>query len=293
MRSVRSLLFVPGHKADWIVKALHSDADGIIIDLEDSVPSAAKADARTNARDAIAAYRGDKAIVVRANGLATEHFALDVQATAIAGLDAYLLPMLEERDDVVGFDAVIAAGELANGIPRASIGVIASFETARAIVNAEAILAGPRVVGLMAAAAKDADIARSVGFAWTPEGAETLYLRSRLLLAGKAAGLNVIVLGLWQDVKDLAGLRAFAEANAGLGYRGQVLIHPSHAPVVNEAYGLSAADIEHHRRLIAAYEAGVAAGQGAVSFDGEHIDLAHAENARARLQAAGVPLTDC
>jgi len=288
MLPLRSLLFVPGHKADWIAKALTSAADGVIIDLEDSVPAAEKAAARANAREAVLAHERPTAILVRPNGLATEHFWADIEATAVPGVAAYLLPMLERRDDVAGFDAVIAAGELANGVARGSIGVVASFETAGSVVRAEEILAGPRVVGLLAAAAKDADVARSVGFHWTRKGDETLFLRSRLLLAGRAAGLPLIVVGLWQDVKDLDGLREFAEANAHIGFDGQVLIHPSHAPVVNEVYGLSLERIEYYRGLVEAFDAATRGGSGAVSYRGEHIDQAHAANARERLRKAGV-----
>lgn len=289
VRALRSLLFVPGHKADWIGKALASPADAIIIDLEDAVPEAEKATARQNAREAILAYEGDTRILVRINGLDTPHFGEDALAVAVPGLSGFLLPMLRSRDDVVAYDAVIAAGELRNEVPRGAIEVVPSFETAESIARADEIIAGPRVGGVMAAAAKGADIARSVGFHWTPEGLETLYLRSRIVVAARAAGMEMIVLGLWQDVRDLEGLRAFARDNAGLGYTGQVLIHPSHAEVVNDEYGLSDERAAYYERLVAAFDEGVRAGHGAVSFEGEHVDLAHAQNARALLARAGRP----
>jgi len=139
----------------------------------------------------------------------------------------------------------------------------------------------------MAAAAKDADISREVGFRWSAAGLETMYLRSKVVLAARSAGLDHIVLGLWQDVQDLQGLRAFAEANRDLGFGGQVLIHPSHVEVVNEIYAPSDAELERLRRLVAAYEHGARQGQGAVTFDGEHIDLAHVQSALSILAAAG------
>ncbi|MBZ2195455.1 HpcH/HpaI aldolase/citrate lyase family protein [Occultella gossypii] len=287
MRAVRSLLFVPGHKADWILKALRSEADGIIIDLEDSVPDQEKGHARANARAAILDYPGDKAVLVRPNGLATEHFGRDLAVVTVPGLDAYLLPMLTGRDDVVAFDAVITAGELANGVPRGTVGVVPSFETAAAINRVDEIVTAPRVAGVMAAAAKDADVSRSIGFRWSAEGLETLYLRSKIVVAARAAGLTNIVVGLWQDVRDLDGMRTFARDNAGLGYTGQVLIHPSHAPIANEEYGLSEAQADYYQRLVAAFEEGRRNGHGAVSFEGEHIDLAHANYARERLATAG------
>jgi citrate lyase subunit beta/citryl-CoA lyase len=139
----------------------------------------------------------------------------------------------------------------------------------------------------MAAAAKDADVSREVGFTWTAGGQETLYLRSRVVLAARAAGLRSIVLGLWQEVHNLDGLREFASANHGLGYTGQVLIHPTHAAVANEEYGLSDYMRTYYEGLITAFETGQREGHGAVSYRGDHIDLAHANHARQALALAG------
>lgn len=283
MISARSLLFVPGHKADWIVKALNSESDAVIIDLEDAVPEADKATARRNAAEAIARDGADKTIVVRVNALDTPHFGADVAAVALPGVAALLLPKLYDRDDVVRFDAVTTAAEIANGVARGSVEFLPSLETAKSVQNVAEILAGPRVTGVMAAAAKDADISREVGFSWTAEGFETLYLRSRVVVAARAAGVRNIVLGLWQDIRNLEGLREFAAANAGLGYSGQVIIHPTHAPVCNEQYGLSNEKRAYYERLVAAFEEGTAAGHGAVLFEGDHIDLAHANHARGLL----------
>src|SRR5699024_1104919 len=120
----------------------------------------------------------------------------DIAHVTQAGLDGLLLPMLTGRDDVVRFDALITAGEVANGQPLGVTSVLASFETAQAISAVEQIVAGPRMTGVMAAAAKDADISRSVGFSWSRQGLETLYLRSKILLAARAAGIETILLGL-------------------------------------------------------------------------------------------------
>jgi citrate lyase subunit beta/citryl-CoA lyase len=280
MRAVRSLLFVPGHKRDWIDKALNSEADAVIIDLEDAVPEEAKAEARSNAEDAIAAHTGATEIVVRVNALDTDHHGRDVRAVAVAGLSAMLLPKLYGRDDVVRFDALASAAEIENGAPRGGIDLIPSLETANSVTNVEEILRSPRVTGVMGAAAKNADISREVGFRWTAEGSETLYLRSRIVVASRAARIRNIVLGLWQDVRDLEGLRRFAEQNAGLGFTGQVIIHPTHAPIVNDAYSLTADQVDYYGRLVAAFDAGIASGNGAVVFEGEHIDLAHANHAK-------------
>ena len=286
MKPFRSLLFVPGHKREWIDKALASDADAIIIDLEDSVPAAEKALARANAKDALAKNDGAKGILVRPNALDTTHFGADVAEVSHANLIGFLLPKLFSRDDVVRFDALVSAAELAHGIPRGSIELIPSLETATSISKVDEILAGPRVGGVMAAAAKEADVSRGGGVSWTAAGTETLYLRSKVVLAARAAGLRSIVLGPWQEVRNLEGLRTFAKDNNGLGYTGQVLIHPSHAPVANEEYGLSENLRDYYEGLVEAFEQGQREGHGAVSYRGDHIDLAHANHARQALALA-------
>ncbi|TLM83614.1 CoA ester lyase [Pseudarthrobacter sp. NamE2] len=287
MKPFRSILFVPGHKRSWIDKALASEADAIIIDLEDSVPEADKPLARTNAKDALDTHNGDKGILIRPNALDTVHFGKDIAETTHAKLTGFLLPKLFSRDDVVRFDALVTAGEILNEVPKGKVELIPSLETAASINKVDEILAGPRVGGVMAAAAKDADVSREVGFAWTPEGIETLYLRSKVVVAARSAGLRSIVLGLWQEVHNLDGLKAFATANHGLGYTGQVLIHPSHAPVANESYGLSESMRGYYQGLVEAFEEGQRQGHGAVSYRGDHIDLAHANHARQALAFAG------
>lgn len=286
MKPYRSLLFVPGHKRDWIDKALNSEADAVIIDLEDSVPPQDKEFARTNARQALEAHDGSKGILVRPNALDTAYFGRDVAAVTHQNLTAFLLPKLFSRDDVVRFDALVTAAELDHGIDRGTVELVPSLETAASINKVDEILTGPRVGGVMAAAAKDADVSREVGFRWTAAGMETLYLRSKVVVAARAAGIRTIVLGLWQEVRNLDGLRTFAQDNSGLGYTGQVLIHPSHAPIANEEYGLTATLKDYYQGLIQAFEEGQRNGHGAVSYRGDHIDLAHANHAREALALA-------
>jgi citrate lyase subunit beta/citryl-CoA lyase len=124
-----------------------------------------------------------------------------------------------------------------------------------------------------------ADIARAVGYRQSREGSETLYLRSRILLACRQNGLHALT-GLWEDLGDLDGLARFADYGLQLGFRGQIVIHPTHVPVVNEVYTPSDAEVAYHEELVATVEEAAARGDGAVRFRGQHIDLAHADKAR-------------
>jgi len=134
--------------------------------------------------------------------------------------------------------------------------------------------------------AEHADIARAVGYQWTPEGLETLYLRSRVLLACREANVHPLTC-LWERLDDLDGLRAFAAQGRQLGFRGMIVIHPSHTAVVNEVFSPSADEIAYYQGLAAAYEAGAARGEGAVRYRGGHIDKAHYDTAREWLAEAG------
>ncbi|MQA07865.1 MAG: CoA ester lyase [Pseudonocardiaceae bacterium] len=290
MKPFRSLLFVPGHKPNWVDKAVRAGAHAVILDLEDAVPAGEKEAGRAAVAETLDRLAdGPTGLVVRVNPLDTDLFGKDIAAVVRPGLTALLAPKVYRRDDIVAYDALITAAELENGMQRGSVGLIPSLETAQSLSNVDAIASAPRVVSLMAAAAKDADISREIGFTWSAAGMETLYLRSKVVLAARSAGLDHIVLGLWQQVADLDGLRAFAEANRALGFGGQVIIHPSHAPMVNEVYTPSDAELERLRRLVASYEDGARDGQGAVMFDGEHIDFAHVQSARSILAAAKHP----
>ena len=154
-------------------------------------------------------------------------------------------------------------------------------EMVEAITNCVEIAgASPRVGAMIGPTSKHADISRAVGFEWTPEGTESLYLRSRILLACRQFGLHALT-ALWEDLADLDGLRAFARQGRQLGFRGQVVIHPSHVDVVNDVF-TPQCDGDRVPRGTGRGRRGRAStrGEGAVRFRGQHVDLAHAEQAR-------------
>ena len=136
---------------------------------------------------------------------------------------------------------------------------------------------------LVQVTAKGADLERNLGFAWTPGGLETLYLRSRAVVAARAAGKPFIIGGMWQQVHDLDGLRKAAEFNRSLGYASEIVLHPSNVAVVNEVFAPGEAELARYRGMVEAFAAAEARGEGAILYDGEHIDIAHVETARSML----------
>ncbi|MEV4341432.1 CoA ester lyase [Streptomyces sp. NPDC049590] len=290
MKPYRSMLFVPGHKPTWAAKAIAAGADAVILDLEDSVPAADKADARKTVRETIGRLRAENVradIWVRPNSVDSGLFGADVEEVVTEGLSGLFLPKVFNAQEIVRIDAIVSHIEERDGLEAGSTGLIVSFETATSMAHCEEIAAAsPRVSSLLGATGPNADVGRELGFEFTPEGLETLYLRSRIILAARAAGLHHPVSGVWQDIADLDGFRRFAEDNRRLGYRGIVLIHPSHVAIANEVFTPSPETVDHYRRMIAAFREAEANGSAAVDFEGQHIDLAHARTAQGVLDLA-------
>lgn len=288
MRPMRSILFVPGHKEGWPDKAVAAGADGVILDLEDAVPTSMKAEAREITAASIrklAAGSRPVGIYVRLNALETGMTGDDLEKIAIPGLSGVLLPKNYGPRDFIATDALITHFERRNGVTPGSIEIVASLETAQAYNHCDEILAAsPRVATLFAGTAKDADVSRSIGFQFTPQGHETLYLRSRALLATRAAGRQFSWVGLWQDLKDPEGARAFAIQNRQLGFTSMVMIHPSHIAVANEVFMPTGQDVIFYGGMIEAFEKAEAAGNAAVLYEGQHIDYAHVKTARQVLE---------
>jgi citrate lyase subunit beta/citryl-CoA lyase len=289
MRPYRSLLFVPGHKPEWAGKALKAGADAIVLDLEDSVPDAEKAAARPVVAESIAHLRSadpEVGLFVRPNPPATRLTGADLEAVTVPGLTGIFAPKIEEPADVLRYDALVDHFEVRNGAR--DLRYIVPVETVRAIHHCRDVaLASPRVAAMIGPTAEHADIAREVGYEWTPEGHETLYLRSRVLLACREARIHALT-GLWEHLADLDGLARFARAGRGLGFRGMIAIHPTHVPVINEVFSPSAEDIDFYRGLVRTYEEAARAGDGAVRYRGRHIDKAHYDKAVLWLAEHGV-----
>jgi citrate lyase subunit beta / citryl-CoA lyase len=278
MRPYRTLLFVPGHRPDWVPKAVKAGADAIVLDLEDSVPDTEKAAARRQVRESIQTLKGtNTGVLVRVNSLATRLTGADLEEVVVPGLDGIFAPKIEQATDVLRYDALLDHFETRNGV--AGLQYVIPVETVPAIQNCREIAqASPRVGAMIGPTAEHADIAREVGFEWTPEGLETLYLRSRVLLACREAGIHPLT-ALWERLDDLDGLREFAVRGRQLGFRGMIAIHPSHVPVINDVFTPTAEDIAFYQGLVNAYEQAARDGTGALRYRGLHIDKAHYDKA--------------
>lgn len=285
-RPLRSVMFVPGNNEDWMRKAPQYGADALILDLEDSVPDEDKARSRVLVRQMLEDLgAGGQTLFVRVNRLETGLTGFDLEAITCSHLYGILLPKVQGPDDVTEADILLKFFEQKAGMAVGSVCVDPSLETAQGIRRAYDIaMASDRVAYMGGSAGKGGDTARSVGYRWTLEGDETLFIRSKVLVDSRAAGIQFPLSGGWFDIRNLEGLKVWATQLKQLGYTGMHLIHPSHVPVANEVFTPSQEEIAHWQGLLEAMERSREEGTAAVTYAGDMVDVAHEETARAMLE---------
>lgn len=273
-RPRRSILYLPANRESAVAKARTLAADCVILDLEDAVQPDAKPAARAAAVAAAQAGGwGGRDLLLRVNGVATAWAAADFAALAPGEFAAVVVPKV---DSAAGAAQAVA---LAAGVP-----VWAMIETPRGVIDAPAIAAVPGVTALVAGMA---DLAKELHA--RPDAARTplLYSLSAIVLAARAAGIAAFD-GVFTDIRDPAGFEAEARQGLMLGFDGKTLIHPSQVEPCNAVFSPSAGDIAEAQGLIAAYEAGLAAGAGVTTYQGRLVEVLHVAEAQRLLALHGI-----
>jgi len=285
---MRSLLYTPGHREALVTRVLGGGLavtpDVALLDLEDGVPAAEK----ENARRVVAAALGQSGArclrFVRIGRSSSDQAEADLAAVVRKGLDGVVVPKVARAEELDIADEMLAERERAAGLPERSVAVIASVESAAGLLDAARIARSPRVIALMFGSE---DLANDLGLPTKREGeaAEMLFPRSAIVVAAAAARVPAID-GIWADFRDSAGLRADALRGRRLGFSGRQCIHPDQLAIVNEIFSPTSAEVEHARRVVAAFEDGAAKGMGAVALDGEMLDAPIVERARRILRSS-------
>ncbi len=276
------MLYVPVNVSRFVGGAADRGADAIILDLEDALAPAEKARARALLAEAASQVsRRGADVVVRVNR-PWRLLVRDLEAAVIPGVAALALPKTDSAEHVRAVAETVGELEAERGIAE-PIGLIAMVETPGAFFRMEAIArAHPRMVALTVGAE---DLALSVGM--LPE-ADGLFLPKQLsVFAARAAGILPLgFVGTVADYKDEVAFRAVVRRSRRLGFLGAACIHPAQVPVLNEEFAPSAEEVAQAGRMVAAYEAALAAGRGAVEFEGKMIDVPVVERAKALLARA-------
>jgi citrate lyase subunit beta/citryl-CoA lyase len=273
-RAPRSYLYVPGDQPDKLAKAAGRGADALILDLEDAVAAPAKAAARNGVGAFLREAPAGPQWWVRVNA---ETVADDVTAVAGPGLSGVLLPKSEPALLAV-LDEALTAAERAAGMAAGSVAVMALIETARGLVAAEEVAAGPRVVRI---GLGEADLAGELGLQPGPDKEELWPLRSRIVVASAAAGILPPVGPVETAVRDPERLLRTTHLLLRQGFRARTAIHPAQVPVINEVLTPSSEELAAARDVLDRLDAAVAQGSGvALTADGRFIDEAVARSAR-------------
>jgi citrate lyase subunit beta/citryl-CoA lyase len=283
MTRFRSLLFVPGNRADMLAKAENVAADVVLPDMEDSVPDAEKDEARSTIAACLPRLAERSPLVVpRVNALATGLIEQDLEAVVGPHIYGISVGKVDDAGDLSTVSNLIGKLERRAGLEPGRLKLIPWIETAKAIVNCYAICtASPRIVG---AAFGGEDYTHDLGIERLDDDAQLLYARSALCTAARAAGVAALDTPYFK-FRDLDGLRASSIAAKHLGFKGRFAIHPAQIATINECFSPSAAEIERARRVVAAFEAAERQGRASTSLDGRVIDVPVVKRARALLES--------
>ena len=269
---LRSVLYMPSSNERALEKAKTIPADAIIFDLEDAVAPDAKELARDQACAAAASGEyGHKTLTIRCNGLDTPWGASDLLAAAAAKPDAVVIPKvsgpehLRQVADLVGDTRIWAMVETPGAL--FAVREIAAFE------QVDVLVMGTN------------DLAKELRAALVPGRAPLVPHLAAALLAAREAG-KLILDGVYNDVKDLDGFEAECRQGMQMGFDGKTLVHPTQVEAANRVWAPSEDEIDHARRVIAAFEEASREGKGVVVVDGRMVENLHRDNALRTLATA-------
>jgi citrate lyase subunit beta/citryl-CoA lyase len=272
---IRSYLYVPASEPRKIEKALASDADAVVLDLEDAVAPGQKQKARETAAEVLETELA-KLVFVRINGLDSDLADADIEAICHPRLVGLRLPKAESAESVRHVARKLEAFGCEASIQcliESALGLELSFEIARAHT---------RVVGVSLG---EADLKADLG---VEADAGLLYARSRIVAAARAARLPAPVQSVYAEVHDLDGLRKSSEEGKSLGFIGRSAIHPKQVPIINEVFTPTDEEVAAAIELLDRMKGAAEGGKGAFLLeDGRFVDEAIARSARLTLALAG------
>jgi len=282
----RSRLYVPGSDPKYFVNAALHGADGIILDLEDSVHASEKDAARLLVRNALRAVdflQCERMVRINQLPLGLQ----DLDEIVPESPDLILIPKVENPHQITDAGRRIEEIKADYGITR-PIWIMPILESALGIENAFAIAkASEQIVALTIGLE---DYTADLGVVKTVTGAESLYARARVVNAAHAAGVQAID-SVFGDVGDMDGLRAWGLNSRALGFEGMGCVHPLQIAVIHDAFAPTPTEIERARRIVAAFHEAQEKGLGVVSLGSKMIDPPVVQRALklvARAQAMGL-----
>ena len=271
---LRSMLFVPADRPAMVQKALASQADAVIVDLEDAVAVAHKPMARAQLAEALPDTR-QRPVYIRVNGPTTPWCLADLTEVAALGVDGVLIPKVESPADVHAVEW--ALGQLEDH-HHTALAVILILETGAGIARAAAIMAAAQRARRVNFGAGDTaqDLTLEIG----ADEAEITTYRALVVAQSRAQGFFPPLDSVFADFRDLDGLRASCQRARRMGFAGKLCIHPQQIAIINEVFTPSDRAVEAAQRIVSAFAEAEAQGTGAIEVDGKLVDAPIVEQAR-------------
>lgn len=266
-RCRRSRLYLPGNTPKLFINAGLHRADGIILDLEDSVAPAKKDEARYLVRNALRAnnFYGCERMVRINQG---ERGLADLDYVVPHYVNVILIPKCEDADSLSRIDQKVQSIKKAEGL-NYPVYLMPIIESAKGVIKAyEIAAASPNVVAL---AIGLEDYTADLGTQRTQEGSESFFARSMLVNAARAAGIQAID-SVFSDVADQEGLRRTVQASKAMGFEGMGCIHPRQVPVIHDAFAPTDTEIEKAQKIVNAFHEAEQKGLGVVALGSKMID---------------------
>ncbi len=278
----RSMLFLPGNNPNMLINGNCLGSDAVIFDLEDAVAPDQKDAARILVRNTLRYmdFRGCERIV-RINSIGTPYWKEDLKALLPYKPDLILLPKTESAQDILTIDSYMT--ELGS-----EVGVMALIETALGVENAFQIASSSKRLKALFLGAED--LTADLRCKRTKEGREIEYARHRLVVAARAAGVDVYDTP-FTDVNDDEGIVTDATYAKALGFTGKASISPRHVEVINSVFSPTQKDVDYAYEVMEAIALAKEQGKGAISLHGKMIDapiVTRAEQTIAMANALGM-----
>ena len=274
-RLFRSLIFVPGNNSRFLEKAKSLQADIVCFDLEDSVPESEKENARNLIKETLVdRSQYSASIYVRTNSPSSDKFQKDLHSIVRKGIDGVVIPKVNNVKELKKFEKNLASLEKKRELK--GIELLPSIESSEGVVNTYQIVSSStRVTAVVFGVF---DFLNDMGIEYTkqPEGAK--YARAKIALDARAAGVASID-AIWQDLKDIDGLKQDCMIGKSLGYTGKSIIHPDQIPITHEIFFPTKPEIDWAKKVIKAYDFAKKNKKGATAVEGKMVDEVHFKRA--------------
>ncbi|MFJ8064689.1 HpcH/HpaI aldolase/citrate lyase family protein [Psychrobacillus sp. NPDC096426] len=267
MNLARSYLFVPGTNKDMIKKAIASDADCIIIDLEDAVALAEKENARKTVKESLIRFSKEKEILVRINDCETSFWEEDLICAVTNGAAGIVVPKSESEHDIRLVCKKIREVTMDHS---SAFQVIPLIETAKGIQFAYAIAAEDELVSKLAFGSIDFSL--DIGCELSASGTELLFARSQIVIASRAAGIGSPIDTVYADFHNEAGFENEAKHAKQLGFKGKLIIHPKQIQMTHEIFSPSVDEINDAKAIVKAFEAAEENGVASIAVNNQFVD---------------------